>query len=140
MGETTTAIPEFASFTASNDTLRVYRDGKLVFSSQKDQLAPLVEYIDRFGGERRGVVVFDKIAGNAAALLSVIAGAVEVHSPLGSELAIKTFERFGIKYHLVRTVPHIERADGQGMCPMEQLSLGKEPEEFFRLIRQSRNG
>jgi hypothetical protein len=137
MSETTTVSPEFAAFVASEDTLRVYRDGKLVFSSRKDRLAPLVEYIDRFGTGGGKVVVFDKIAGNAAALLSVKAGAIEVHSPLGSELAIKTFERFGIKCHLIRTVPYIERADGQGMCPMEKLSLGKEPEDFYRLVRQS---
>jgi hypothetical protein len=137
MRETTTASREFAAFIASNETLRVYRDGKLVFASQKDRVAPLVEFIDRSGGRAGGVVVFDKIAGNAAALLSVKAGAVEVHSPLGSELAIKTFDRFGIKHHLMRTVPYIERADCQGMCPMEKLSIGKEPDEFYRLIRQS---
>ncbi len=137
MSETTTASPEFAAFIASKDTLRVYRDGKLVFASRKDRVAPLVEYIDSSGAPPGGVVVFDKIAGNAAALLSVKAGAAEVDSPLGSELAIKTLDRFGIKHHLVRTVPYIERADGQGMCPMEKLSIGKEPDEFYRLIRES---
>ncbi len=136
MSETTAVNPDFAAFIASRDTLRVYREGKLVFASQKDRVAPLLEFIDQYG-TKGGVVVFDKIAGNAAALLSVKAGAVEVRSPLGSDLAVKTFERFGVKYHLDRTVPYIERADGQGMCPMEKLSIGKEPEEFYRLIRES---
>jgi len=137
MSETTTTNPEFAAFAASQDTLRVFRDGQLIFASRKDRVAPLVEFIDRFGATSAGVVVFDKIAGNAAALLAARAGAAEVHSPLGSELAVKTFARFGIKHHLVRTVPYIERADGQGMCPMEKLSIGKEPDEFYRLVRES---
>jgi hypothetical protein len=33
-------------------------------------------------------------------------------------------------------VPYIQRADGQGMCPMEKLSLGKAPEDFYRILKE----
>ena len=122
----------FSEFTASDDTLRVYEVDRLVFSSRKDRLLPLMEYIDRFAPDHRGVVIFDKIIGNAAALLAVKAGGREVFSPLGSELAVKTLEKYGIAYHFTRTVPTIQRADGEDMCPMEKLSIGKEPDEFYR--------
>ena len=122
----------FHEFNASADTLRVYEDSSLVFSSQKDRLLPLMEYIDRFASEHKAVVIFDKIAGNAAALLAVKAGCREIYSPLGSELALQTLEKYDIKYHFSRTVPTIQKADGESMCPMEKLSIGKEPEQFYR--------
>ncbi|MBA7624251.1 hypothetical protein ES703_31658 [subsurface metagenome] len=122
----------FSEFTASDDTLRVYEVDRLVFSSRKDRLLPLMEYIDRFAPDHRGVVIFDKIIGNAAALLAVKAGGREVFSPLGSELAVQTLEKYGIAYHFTRTAPNIQRADGEDMCPMEKLSIGKEPDEFYR--------
>ncbi|OGO42688.1 MAG: hypothetical protein A2137_01765 [Chloroflexi bacterium RBG_16_58_8] len=124
----------FQTFLGSDDTLRIYRDGKLVFSSKKDRLLPLMEYI---GARRAGnpVVIFDKIMGNAAALLAVKVNCRETYSPLGSRLAIGTLDRHGIEHHLTETVPYILRPDGQGLCPMEQLSIGKEPEEFYRELK-----
>ena len=122
----------FHEFDASADTLRVYEDSSLVFSSRKDRLLPLMEYIDRFASEHKGVVIFDKIIGNAAALLAVKAGGREIFSPLGSELALQTLEEYDIEYHFTRTVPTIQKVDGESMCPMEKLSIGKEPEEFYR--------
>ena len=75
--------------------------------------------------------------GNAAALLSVEAHCQEIYSPLGSELATKTLDRYGIKYHLIEIVPYIQSSDRQDMCPMEKLSLDKVPEEFYQIMRNS---
>ena len=122
----------FSAFLASDDTLRIYRDDTLVFSSEKDRLVPLMEYIADYGAGEQPVAIFDRIMGNAAALLAVKVNCREVYSPLGSELGIKTLERFGIEYHLSEIVPYILRPDGKGMCPMERLSIGKEPDEFYR--------
>jgi hypothetical protein len=124
----------FSVFIASNDTLRIYRDDALVFSSEKDRLLPLMEYITlpQKGKKGRPVTIFDKVMGNAAALLAIKANCREVYSPLGSELAIKTLERAGIEYHLDEIVPYIMSPDGKGMCPMERLSVGKEPDDFYR--------
>jgi len=124
----------FRKFLVSEDTLRVYEGDWLVFSSDKDRLLPLLEYLDRFAPQYRQVVVFDKIIGNAAALLSVKAGCREVYSPMGSQLAIKTLEKHGIEYHFTEVVPHIQKPDGTDMCPMEKLSIGKGPEEFYQAM------
>ena len=125
----------FSAFLASDDTLRMYQDETLIFSSQKNHLLPLIEYIADYGSGQQLVTLFDKIMGNAAALLAVKATCREVYSPLGSELAIKTLEKYGIEYHLSEIVPYIQRPDGKGMCPMEKLSIGKEPEEFYQAIK-----
>jgi len=124
----------FSAFLASDDTLRIYLGDELVFSSEKNRLLPLMEYIalPRKDAGEQPVTIFDKVMGNAAALLAVKANCREVYSPLGSELGIKTLERFGIEYHLSEIVPYIMRPDGKGMCPMERLSVGKEPDEFYR--------
>jgi hypothetical protein len=124
----------FPEFVNSADTLRVYEGDKLVFSSQKDRLLPLMEYLGHSAPEHTGVVIFDKIIGNAAALLAVKAQCHETFSPLGSELAAQTLKKYRIAYHFSRTVPHIQRDDGEDMCPMEKLSLGKGPEEFYQAM------
>jgi len=125
----------FDKFLTSNNTLRVYEDGKLIFASDKDRLLPLMEYIDKFASNHRDVVIFDKIMGRAAALLCIKANCREVYSPLGSNLALKVLEGKDIKYHLGQIVPYIQKPNQKDMCPMEKLSLGKKPEEFYQLIR-----
>ena len=125
----------FSEFLMSGDTLRVYEGNQLIFSSIKDRLLPLLEYIGRFASHHQQVVIFDKIMGNAAALLSVEASCREVYSPLGSQFAVKTLDKYGIKYHITEIVPYIQKSDGEDMCPMEELSINKEPEEFYGVIR-----
>jgi len=75
----------FNIFLIGSDTLQVYKGSTLLFASNKDGLSPLLEYIDRFAHCYQ-VVIFDKIMGNAAALLAVKAGCREIFSPLGAKL------------------------------------------------------
>ena len=125
--------PLFNDFLLSSDTLQVYNAGKLLFASTRDRLLPLVEYIDGFAHNQR-VVIFDKIVGNAAALLAVKANCREIYSRLGSQLAVKTLDRFRIKYHLGEIVPYIEAISRGNMCPMEKLSMDKGPKEFYAAV------
>jgi len=129
-------VPLFNEFVTSDDTLRVYKGSRLLFSSNKDRLIPLLEYIDRYAHNPEPVVLFDKVMGNAAALLAIKAGGREVYSPIGSQLATRTLDQYGIKYHLTEVVAYIQQANGEDMCPMEKLSIDKAPEEFYELIRQ----
>jgi hypothetical protein len=125
----------FKDFLTSEDTLRIYTGDMLAFASKKDRLLPLMEYLATYGAICQTVTIYDKIMGNAAALLAVKANAREVYSPLGSKLAIQTLEKHNIKHHISEVVPYIMRDDGKGMCPMEELSLGKEPEEFYKVMK-----
>jgi len=125
----------FDQFMASGDTLRVYDGTALVFASGKDRLLALLEYIDGVAAHK-GVAIFDRVVGNAAALLSIKAGCKEVCSPLGSELAVNTLGKYGIACSFTRLVPCIQRPDGEDMCPMEKLSLGKSPQEFYEALKQ----
>jgi hypothetical protein len=125
----------FSDFMSSEHTLRIYQGQRLVYSSEKERLLPLMDYLDETASRYDEVTVFDKVMGNAAALLSIKAGCREVWSPLGSEIAVKTLDKYDIAYHLTEIVPFITQADGVRMCPMEELSIDKEPEEFYRVLK-----
>ena len=125
----------YQDFLKSDDTLRVYVGDMLAFSSKKERLLPMLDYLDAYGAVCQTVVIYDKVMGNAAALLAIRANAREVYSPLGSENAVKTLEKHGIAYHLDKIVPCIMRDDGQDICPMEKLSLGKSPGQFYKVMK-----
>lgn len=125
----------FDNFLASRDSLRVYEGEGLLFASRRGRLLSLLEYINRFASGHPEVVIFDRIVGNAAALLVVKARCCQVCSPLGSEAAIVTLGKYGVKYRFQKTIPYIKDATGERMCPMEKLSLGKGPEEFYEAVK-----
>ena len=125
----------YDQFLKGGTALHVYEARRLIFSSNREMLAPLLEYIEKFAPHHNKVVVFDKIMGNAAALLCVIANCGEVYSPLGSEVAIKTLTKYGIAYHITKVVPYIQKTTMTELCPMEKLSIGKEPEEFYQMVK-----
>jgi hypothetical protein len=127
----------FKTFEGSPDTLRVYDGNKLVISSRKDRLAPLLEYLT-VSPRPAGVTIFDRIAGNAAALLAVKAGARALWSPLGSQNAALTLARYGIEAHIKVVVEAILQPGTGRMCPMEKLSIGQDPESFYKLLNRER--
>jgi len=125
----------FKQFLMSGHTLWVYGGNRLLFASSKPGVQSLLEYIGKAVLSQGVVKIFDKVVGNASALLSIKAGCKEVYSPLGSELAIKTLRYYNIQYHFSRITPYIRNREGEDMCPMEKLSLNKSPEEFYESIR-----
>jgi hypothetical protein len=46
-----------------------------------------------------------------------------------------TLDEYGVGYHLDEVVAYIRQADGEDMCPMEKLSLGKGPDEFYEVMK-----
>ena len=111
----------FNKFLASDDTLRVYYRDRLVFNSSSNKIWPLLDYAIRFVPCEDGVIVFDRVVGNAAALLLVKVGCLEVYSSLGSEPAARTLEHAGIAYHFTETVPYVQNPDRSDICLMEKL-------------------
>lgn len=120
-------------FIESGDTLWVYKGTKLIFQSSKERLMPLLNYIDTFVPRIEGVTIFDRIVGNAAALLLKKALCLKVYSPVASQVAVHSLEKFGISYHFSKIVPCIR--EGNNVCPMEKLSAGKTPDEFYEAVK-----
>ena len=128
----------YDDFLTSPDTLRVYSEENLLFSSEKDRLIPLVEYLNTPDRPDK-VVIMDRVTGNAAALLSILAGCTVNYSPLASEIAVGTLDKYAVTYHFKETVPYIQRPNSEEMCPMEKLSLEKAPEEFYKAFLEILN-
>lgn len=120
-------------FINSGDTLWVHKGTKLIFQSRKERLMPLLDYIDAFVPQIKGVTIFDCVVGNAAALLLKKAFCLKVYSPLASQAAVRSLEKFGISYHFLKVVPSIR--EGNDTCPMEKLSGGKTPDEFYQAVK-----
>lgn len=132
---TTNNRTRYQDFLNSDDTLRIYRANQLIFSSKKDKVIPLLEYIESPLSKKGPSIIYDRIIGNAAALLSIKAGAVEVFSPMGSQIGVDTLVKYNIKYHLDKIVPFIQKDNSNDMCFMEKLSTEKTPEDFYTAIK-----
>ena len=79
-------------------------------------------------------MIFDKIVGQAVALLAAYLKAREVYGGTGSELAAKALEKYKIKFYFQKTIPNILNQDKTGLCPFEKLSIDKSPTEFYNCL------
>jgi hypothetical protein len=52
---------------------------------------------------------------------------------VASQAAVHSLEKFGISYHFSKIVPCIQ--EGNDICPMEKLSEGKTPDEFYQAVK-----
>lgn len=67
--------------------------------------------------------VADKVVGKAAASIMAAGGVSEVYADVMSRTGAGLLESSGIAYSYGELTDYIKRADGQGLCPMEQLTL-----------------
>ena len=126
----------FKKFLKTEDALWIYLAGNPLFRSTEKGIAPLLTYLQEFPPHPEGVIVFDRVVGNAAALLLKKAFGKEVYSLIGSELAAETLKRLGIACSFLTVVPYISNRAGDDMCPFEKASIGKSPEEFYEFAKE----
>lgn len=125
---------EFEKFLKSSWGLELWLGNKTIFRSKKSGVRGLLDFINERGGGQEGIVIFDKIVGQAVAFLAAYLGAKEVYGGTGSELAAKALEKYKIKFHFQKTIPNILNRDKTDLCPMEKLSIDKAPEEFYKCL------
>jgi hypothetical protein len=109
--------------TSEDKTLVLAKDGRVIASSSGSGIADLVGFVETLGEELAGASIADKIVGKAVALLTKYAGIVAVYAGVMSESAKAAFEGTGIDYSYEKLVPTILNRAGDGLCPMERLSL-----------------
>jgi hypothetical protein len=129
---------KFEKFVKNGWGLELWLGNDLIFRSKKSGVQGLLDFINEQGTDREGIVIFDKIVGQAVSYLAAYLKAGEVYGITGSKLAGKALDKFGIKFHFQNTVPNILNKDGTDLCPMEKRSGGKTPEEFYQSLSDKR--
>lgn len=95
----------------------------LVFSSRKHGLRPLLECVAAYAGRLHNASLTDKVVGRAAARLIVTSGMIgRVTAGVISKGALQCLADHPIEVEWGKTVVTILRADGKGICLMEELS------------------
>ncbi len=93
------------------NSLEVYYDNKLIFSSRRHWLNPLFEFEDWLKHnpveDRNLLSVHDAIDGKAAAVLTYRLGIARINSDIMSSLAASYFEKKGVEYHYSKIVDKI---------------------------------
>jgi len=127
---------EFNEFLKSTITLEIWSGSGVAFRSEKEGLKGLMEFIEVYGRNIKDIMVFDKIAGRGAVLLTAYIGGKEIDAKIGSIVAGDAAQSLGIKFYFQEMVPQILNDLGTDMCPTEKLSTLKSPEEFYLALKK----
>jgi hypothetical protein len=127
----------FSLFLASKDTLWISWHDSIIYRSEKKGIAPLVDYLTEHQPSEEDVVIYDRVVGNAAAVLIGKLPCKLVYTDIVSEIALKTMNAAGIDCYHKDVVPHIINRTGDGRCPFEKASIGKSADEFLEFLRTS---
>jgi hypothetical protein len=119
----------------NNYSFVLINQGKTTYQSKSRGLTPLIFCFKNYQQEMRGVAVFDKVVGRAAALILAETGIKKVLTPLICEEAIKILRAKKIKVEYTKKVKNILNRAGDDLCPMEKLSAGKNFKELKRALR-----
>ena len=98
-----------------------------------------MEYIEKYNHKFKQPIIFDKKAGRGMALLAMYLNAKTVFATVGSELAQEALKEAKIDFDFKETVPNILNKKGDDLCPMEKFSLEKQPEEFYKLLKEKQS-
>ncbi len=114
-------------------SLVLSKNHKIIFSSKKSGLKPLVECVKEYKGKYNNCILHDKVIGLAAARLIVYSAMIKAaNTPLCSKAAKEFLLKNKIKINAEKIVENILRKDKKGVCPMEMKAMRIEDNrEFF---------
>ncbi|MFH1039184.1 MAG: DUF1893 domain-containing protein [PVC group bacterium] len=102
----------------------VLRDGdKVIFSSRKRGLRPLLECVAACAGKLRGGFLIDRVTGLAASRLITASRMINrLEAGVISEGAVRHLRDHSIQVVWKQRTDIIRKSGGAGVCPMEELS------------------
>ncbi len=108
----------------SRYSLALFKDGKLIHSSDHSHVRPIFECVKQFKGKLEGCELHDKVIGLAAARLIVFGSFIDkIKTLVVSEPAKRLLDEAGILIEAKQLAPHILNNEGKGICPMEKRAL-----------------
>jgi hypothetical protein len=118
-------------------SVAIAKGGRLLAKKNGHTVRPLVEALEEIGEESRGATVADKVLGRAAALVLCASGVAAAHGIVMSAPGKKALEASGVRHSCDHLVDFIANRTGDGMCPIEQMSLSySDPAAFLAAIRE----
>ena len=130
------AKKNFDAFLESNFELEIWAEDKIVFQSEERGLKGLLDFIAKNNHKFKGSIIFDKKVGRGVALLIEYLGAKMVFGKVGSKLAEEALKNAKIDFYFKETVEKILNKNGNDMCPIEKLSIEKNPEDFLKALKE----
>ena len=119
-------------FKATGLSILIIKNEKILFQSKEEMSKPLVKAIRET--DMNDATVYDKIVGRAAALLFIYAKVKKVFGVVASKPAIEMAQKFGLILTPGIITENIMNHAGSDTCPMDKLSAGKTPEEFYKIL------
>ena len=117
-------------------SLVLEKEGQIVFSSDKSNLQPLVECVQKYKSKLKNCSLSDKVVGLAAARLIVYSEMISfVFAGICSESAQQYLEKNKIKIKYNLLTERILNRDKSASCPMELKAAEiKDEVEFFQFL------
>lgn len=114
-------------------SLILVKGNKIIFSSNKSGLSPLVECVREYRGKLEGCVLYDRVIGLAAARLIVYSKIIfKVVSRVSSKAAKNLLDGNKIELIAANIVDNILTKNRSNICPME-LKAKKMNNKIFYL-------
>lgn len=103
-------------------TFVLIKKGKLIKTSYRKGVLPLLEIIIEDGKVLNQAVIADKVIGRAAALLVANYKIKGLYADTISQKAIEVLDNFSVFYQFGKCVPYIKNRDQSDQCPLEKLT------------------
>ncbi|MGB2696459.1 MAG: DUF1893 domain-containing protein [Candidatus Zixiibacteriota bacterium] len=138
-------VQSLEGFRKDDWDLKILSGSQVIFQSDEEGIAPVVNFLKTIRRDLRDFVIFDRIVGRAVALLFIYLSkdlssegrrVSKVLGVTGSERAEEVLKKHEIPFHFLKTVPYIANRKKTGPCPFEELSEGKTPEEFWKIASE----
>lgn len=103
--------------------IAIVNEGEIVYFSRDRGIKPIYSAVTRHLEALKGASLADRVIGRAAAMLCAFSGIESVHCGIISESGLKVLTEHGIAVSYDKKVPFIKNRTGDGMCPVEAMSL-----------------
>ena len=112
-------------------------NGKIIKTSHKKGIMPLLEIIRDNQDILEETVIADKVIGKAAALLAAGYKVKQIYTELLSQKAKEVLDHYSIFYQYEKYVAYIQNRSKTGQCPMEKLTQSiNDPKIAYSCILQ----
>ncbi len=123
-------------FTNMEESLIIYQNKEIIFSSYDSDIIPLIKFLDQKKELSGEVIIFDKYIGRTAGLLMTKTSPSFIYTPIISESAVNLFIEYEIDFEATEIVKYLMGKASNEMCQWEKLAMGKNQDEFYQLVKE----